>query len=165
MLPPFGEIVFPLQFGKTSIISYFCPLLFVFLLKSFFYSIVKDLLSLNLPLSFGSGIYPRFHVKFSGFGRRLCRLVGLDGLEPSTSRLSGARSNHLSYRPFLLKGTDSNHLSPYSFCSHSSLHPSCDGLRLSCVLPRVLAVGTADLVEMMGIEPMTPCLQGRCSPS
>ena len=30
----------------------------------------------------------------------LFELVGLDGLEPSTSRLSGARSNHLSYRPF-----------------------------------------------------------------
>ena len=29
------------------------------------------------------------------------RLVGLDGLEPSTSRLSGVRSNHLSYRPLL----------------------------------------------------------------
>ena len=28
-------------------------------------------------------------------------LVGLDGLEPSTSRLSGARSNHLSYKPLL----------------------------------------------------------------
>ena len=27
-------------------------------------------------------------------------LVGLDGLEPSTSRLSGVRSNHLSYRPY-----------------------------------------------------------------
>ena len=26
-------------------------------------------------------------------------LVGLDGLEPSTSRLSGVRSNRLSYRP------------------------------------------------------------------
>ena len=26
--------------------------------------------------------------------------IGLDGFEPSTSRLSGARSNHLSYRPF-----------------------------------------------------------------
>ena len=25
--------------------------------------------------------------------------MGLDGLEPSTSRLSGARSNHLSYKP------------------------------------------------------------------
>ena len=29
----------------------------------------------------------------------LSGLVGLDGLEPSTSRLSGARSNLLSYRP------------------------------------------------------------------
>ncbi len=26
-------------------------------------------------------------------------MVGLSGLEPLTSRLSGARSNHLSYRP------------------------------------------------------------------
>ena len=30
-------------------------------------------------------------------------LVGLGGLEPPTSRLSGARSNHLSYRPLLLR--------------------------------------------------------------
>ena len=29
----------------------------------------------------------------------LSAAIGLDGLEPSTSRLSGARSNHLSYRP------------------------------------------------------------------
>ena len=27
-------------------------------------------------------------------------MVGLDGLEPTTSVLSGPRSNHLSYRPF-----------------------------------------------------------------
>ena len=26
-------------------------------------------------------------------------MVGLGGLEPATSRLSGVRSNHLSYRP------------------------------------------------------------------
>ena len=32
-------------------------------------------------------------------GSRHCRVVGLDGLEPSTSRLSGVRSNHLSYKP------------------------------------------------------------------
>ena len=38
-------------------------------------------------------------------------LVGLDGLEPSTSRLSGVRSNHLSYRPlFFLGGIGSCHL-------------------------------------------------------
>ena len=29
--------------------------------------------------------------------------MGLNGLEPSTSRLSGVRSNQLSYRPFLKK--------------------------------------------------------------
>ena len=48
-------------------------------------------------------------------------LVGSSGFEPPTSRLSGARSNQLSYEPVL--------------------------------------------VEMNGIEPMTPCLQSRCSPS
>ena len=59
-------------------------------------------------------------------------VVGTSGLEPPTSRLSGARSNHLSYAPLWL----------FRF---PSLH--------------------VPLVEMMGIEPMTPCLQGRCSPS
>ena len=29
-------------------------------------------------------------------------MVGRGGLEPPTSRLSGVRSNHLSYRPILL---------------------------------------------------------------
>ena len=33
-------------------------------------------------------------------------MVGLDGLEPSTSRLSGVRSNHLSYKPYSIKAFD-----------------------------------------------------------
>ena len=33
------------------------------------------------------------------FGRPASGLVGSSGLEPPTSRLSGARSNHLSYEP------------------------------------------------------------------
>jgi hypothetical protein len=49
-------------------------------------------------------------------------MVGSSGLEPPTSRLSGVRSNRLSYEPIYM-------------------------------------------VEMSGIEPLTPCLQGRCSPS
>ena len=35
------------------------------------------------------------------FSRVLCKMVGRGGLEPPTSRLSGVRSNHLSYRPIL----------------------------------------------------------------
>ena len=31
--------------------------------------------------------------------------MGLNGLEPSTSRLSGVRSNQLSYKPFLKSGS------------------------------------------------------------
>ena len=55
-------------------------------------------------------------------------LVGPSGLEPPTSRLSGVRSNHLSYEP-------------------------------------VCAVITNRMVEMVGVEPMTSCLQGRRSPN
>ena len=64
--------------------------------------------------------------------RSLCaqshsELVGLGGLEPPASPLSGVRSNHLSYRP-----------------KKSS---------------------QVRVVEPVGIEPTTPCLQSRCSPS
>ena len=38
-------------------------------------------------------------LKFPEPGRRHRRLVGSSGLEPPTSRLSGARSNQLSYEP------------------------------------------------------------------
>jgi hypothetical protein len=74
-------------------------------------------------------------------------MVGLGGLEPPTSPLSGARSNHLSYRPgqLLLK---SPHMDVRFFFKLRG------GNRVYKLV-----------VELIGIEPTTPCLQSRCSPS
>ena len=38
-------------------------------------------------------------VKLNSFNKLIACLVGSSGLEPPTSRLSGVRSNHLSYEP------------------------------------------------------------------
>ena len=46
-----------------------------------------------------SGMARRLSVLYSVFRVYRFALVGLGGLEPPTSRLSGVRSNQLSYRP------------------------------------------------------------------
>ena len=95
---------------------------------------------LYFPFSFGKTYNLRLFVLFCSFSTQIfllfsCQrslshqaLVGLDGLEPSTSRLSGARSSHLSYKPrFQLKDSM---IRPSRFTrlrSLSSLLPSCDG--------------------------------------
>ena len=91
-------------------------------------------------------------------GCRFLRLVGLDGLEPSTSRLSGVRSNHLSYKPILS-------LNWYWFFHRSFVHFPFSLSEEWKVNSEEVIFPLERLVEMMGIEPMTPCLQGRCSPS
>ena len=72
--------------------------------------------------------------QFSDISEGECLLVGLSGLVPPTSRLSGVCSSLLSYKPI------------------SKRLARCPSL----LLP---------LVEMRRIELLTPCLQGRCSPS
>ena len=47
----------------------------------------------------------------------LRKLVGSSGLEPPTSRLSGVRSNHLSYEPMLLSSVYLSYLSLFLFGS------------------------------------------------
>ena len=74
-------------------------------------------------------------------------MVGLNGLEPSTSRLSGGRSNLLSYKPVF--SPDAVYFKPTS-------HYDAVAAAVRVQSP---------LVEIIGIEPMTPCLQSRCSPS
>ena len=103
------------------------------------------------------------------FGRGNVPLVGSSGLEPPTSRLSGARSNHLSYEPIQFLSVYLVHSLTFFFClpsvrTLSAPFPS-SGLDRFCRISPSLGCPNFGLVEMMGIEPMTPCLQGRCSPS
>ena len=52
-------------------------------------------------VSMQSGMARRLSVLYSVFRVYRFALVGLGGLEPPTSRLSGVRSNQLSYKPIL----------------------------------------------------------------
>ena len=116
-------VVYPNFIGKTYS-NLFCLLKCVLFLSVRFYSFY-------------------FFIRFSMnifFPKILSSVVGSSGLEPPTSRLSGARSNHLSYEP----------ISYFDVSRLSRLFLFTDFHRL---------------VEMMGFEPMTPCLQGRCSPN
>ena len=103
------------------------------------------------------------------------QLVGSSGLEPPTSRLSGVRSNHLSYEPmsvavrgpaipaYLLSVvTLPFALSPFSRRAHcvAALFFRLNASYSVREMPPVQPV-----VEMNRIELSTPCLQGRCSPS
>ena len=90
-------------------------------------------------------------------------LVGSSGLEPPTSRLSGARSNHLSYEPIQFPRCISFSLAVF-FTSLSLYLVKNEEWRVNSEELKNFAVRNF-LVEMMGFEPMTPCLQGRCSPN
>ena len=107
---------------------------------------------------------------------RFSPMVGSNGLEPSTSRLSGVRSNHLSYEPISVAVLVA--ITAYLF----SFTPSVrylnilrdDRSRLLAISRRGYVVRTRfvrelppvqPVVEMNRIELSTPCLQGRCSPS
>ena len=99
------------------------------------------------------------------YPRCVCRfnlLVGLSGLEPPTSRLSGVRSNRLSYKP--ISWPEANRLFAFTL---AFLQPSPARLLVPSLLqvPARCACRLCLLVEINGIEPLTPCLQSRCSPS
>ena len=91
LYPPFGEIVFVLPYFYRK--TYTNLLIFVLFVCSFF-------------LLFNLFSFIRFSM-INQVPNLLVGLVGTSGLEPPTSRLSGARSNHLSYAPLwlLLRGS------------------------------------------------------------
>ena len=71
-------------------------------------------------------LYSVFNEHFSNRSPSFLLVVGSSGLEPPTSRLSGARSNHLSYEP--IKLFDVSRLSRLFSCRLSSTGGD-DGIR------------------------------------
>ena len=106
--------------SSLGIFSFNCSILY-----HAFSALLKLLLSEIFLIAFTSALFS-FQGTFFGntssffriklpFRRLSSALVGTNGLEPSTSRLSGVRSNHLSYAPFLFCGWLSVFFSCFTF--------------------------------------------------
>ena len=119
--PPFGEIVIlpklerPIKFYFANLVKIICPLICSFLtlqytLFGFQWAYIWNTLCFKCQVSL-DGWTPSLclrkavkldlslEVSLRDLVADFYRLVGSSGLEPPTSRLSGARSNHLSYEP------------------------------------------------------------------
>ena len=100
---------FILSFFHLDIVSLTCKAHFVLANCSyprFFRKTILYWINLNLLKTvFLNYLFVLLYLLYSVFNEHLrakhfcVLLVGSNGLEPSTSRLSGARSNHLSYEP------------------------------------------------------------------
>ena len=171
--PDFLKIILPFTMSVMCIISYS-----VFN-EHWFFSLSQNMLA-RICL----------HIRLSGFTvtQTLACIpvkptkMGSSGLEPPTSRLSGARSNLLSYEP--ASGTVPPPYPHLLWLSNEVLSRS-SALDYPWFAPMQSAFGSlrfltshsvpvrsrrsvfrfTSVMEMMGFEPMTPCLQGRCSPN
>ena len=88
--------------STSDLVKFICPLICSFLtlqysLFGFQWTYFLRFVRLDL-ISHRVGIFD-LSATSPSFGRGNVPLVGSSGLEPPTSRLSGARSNHLSYEP------------------------------------------------------------------
>ena len=97
-------------------------------------------------------------IKKTWLNCQVINLVVASGLEPPTPTLSGWCSNRLSYNPILNFICVKLTFAP--FCNFTSAK---NVKRRWCACKMGINLGSKFVVEVIGFEPMTPCLQGRCS--
>ena len=76
--------------------------------------------------------------------------MGLSGLEPPTSRLSGVRSNRLSYKPNQKNLVEISGIEPLTYAVQVRRSPNW-------------AISPYHMVRLSGLEPPTSRLSGVCS--
>ena len=67
-------------------------------------------------------------------------MVGLGGLEPPTSRLSGVRSNHLSYKPICLSFYEPTALLLVLCGTHIHQYVPFLETRVPCIFAKILRI-------------------------
>ena len=94
-----------------------------------------------------------------------CCLVGPSGLEPPTLRLSVVRSSQLSYGPVRRHMLHIPRRTVYSTSRSFRCVSSSSQTRFAGLCSDFGRLAIIQMVEIVGIEPATSCLQGRRSPS
>ena len=93
-LNPFSGLLFDVVVRKIFLI-------FQLVVSSFLHYTCYSVFKVPFTLRFLCSFQNRFQKKISFLLKSVLNEVGPSGLEPPTSRLSGVRSNRLSYEPFL----------------------------------------------------------------
>ena len=157
--PASFRMLFHIQFASSCFcMTPLCCLTCFVTLFSFQGAGLQPLLQSDLKIRPFSQVFPKAN-----------RLVGPSGLEPPTLRLSVVRSSQLSYGPSSSQSplaavsgfaeNFSRSLAPPLRFKPASLGFETIGLRGLRLVTLIL------LVEIVGFEPATSCLQGRRSPS
>ncbi len=89
-------------------------------------------------------------------------MVGLGGLEPPTSPLSGVRSNHLSYRPNQM--TEDVATDPAGQVALSGMQVTCADARKGVVSKGGDPAAPSDTATLLRLHPSHEPLRGRRPP-
>ena len=131
----------------------------------------------DLPTAFAARFEDLSYARSSNPTTNVTGMVGPSGLEPPTLRLSVVRSSQLSYGPVVdtssisLAALQAVHLAHFAASPLPRRPASLGSARilddwlLYCFLGSRKSVCFCGMVEIVGIEPATSCLQGRRSPS
>ena len=177
-IPPFGEtVVYPNFLERPILISllkFVLFYLFVSTLLYIFYSVFNEHFLLSGFSLESLVVQTRITLQRTAY--LYAEHWSASGLIPRLSSLGGSNSNHSpTYRVLICRALKRFGFDPATFVAwwaqvdsnHRPRAYQARALTTWAMSPLVIRCISylSPLVEMMGFEPMTPCLQGRCSPN